>query len=369
MRLSSLAVGALGLGLTISGALAADTKVGMSYPATGPQAYFGGSWANGAKLAVDDFNAAHPDKKVELVLMDDQGDARQGTLVAQRLCDDASVLAVIANFSSGVTIPTSDVYNRCGLAQITNASNVKVTQAGYTNLFRPIGNDAAQGAIPANYAAKELGAKTVAIIHDKGAYGQGLAEIFRDTFTADGGKVTSFQGVNPTDVDFSALLTNIKTENPDVVFFGGMMPPGALIPKQMRALGINARYISGDPIQTPDFPKIAGNGAEGAIVATQAPPYDSGDALKGFAQKYSAKFGEQPGPYSVYGYNMAKIITDALGRLSDPTRETVISEIAKTDMDSLTGHLKFTATGELEQAPMFLYEFKGTDFKPLWPKS
>ena len=229
--------------VAFSGIAHADIVIGSAGPLTNAESLFGTTWMNGMELAIRQANASGGigGQKLTLDREDDGGDPKQGTLVAQKQCDSAATLAVIANFNSGVTIPSSDVYHRCGLPQVTNSSNPKVTKAGYANLFRPIANDLSQGAAPADYALKTLGAKKAAIVHDKQAFGQGVATVFQDVFKKGGGTVTSFSGVAQTDVDFSALLTNIKSEKPDVIYFGGVMPAIGLFVKQAREAGITAR--------------------------------------------------------------------------------------------------------------------------------
>ncbi|MCK0196207.1 branched-chain amino acid ABC transporter substrate-binding protein [Ancylobacter sp. 6x-1] len=349
----------------LAGAARADVLIGTAGPTSNAEALFGTTWQNGMDLAVRQANAAGgvQGQKLQLVREDDGGDPKQGTLIAQKQCDNKEMLAVVANFNSGVTIPSSDVYNRCGLPQVTNASNPKVTKAGYKNLFRPIANDLAQGAAPAEYALEKLHAKTAAVVHDKQAFGQGVAEVFRDTFTKGGGKVTSFSGVAQTDVDFSALLTTIRSENPDVIYFGGVMPAVGLFVKQAREFGLKGTFFGADSAFTPDFIQGAGAASAGAIVSFQAPPYDSSDALKTFAADYKKAFGEEPGPYSAYGYVEASIIIEAMKKAPLPlTREGIVAEIAKSDFESVVGHVAFQPNGELKQPFIFLYQVKDNGF-------
>jgi branched-chain amino acid transport system substrate-binding protein len=259
MRIVTL-TSAVALMAALAGAAnAADIVIGSAGPLTNSEALFGNTWMNGMELAIRQTNEAGGvgGQKLAFQREDDGGDPKQGTLVAQKQCDDAAMLAVIANFNSGVTIPSSDVYHRCDMPQVTNSSNPKVTKAGYANLFRPIANDLSQGSAPADYALKTLGAKKAAIVHDKQAFGQGVAEVFQDTFKKGGGTVTSFSGVAQTDVDFSALLTSIKNENPDVIYFGGIMPAVGLFVKQARDLGITAKVFGADSAFTPDFIPLA----------------------------------------------------------------------------------------------------------------
>ena len=352
-----LPAAALGLLVAAQAARADDIKIGMSGPTSGAEAYFGTTWMNGAELAIKEVNDAGgiDGRKVVLVRLDDQGDPKQGTLVAQRFCDDDGMLAVVAHFNSGVTIPASDVYNRCGMPQVTNSSNPKVTAAGYQNLFRPIANDYMQGGIPASYAIDKLGAKTAAVVHDKQAFGQGVADVFKAQFEKSGGKVTSYSGVAATDVDFTALITKLKGDNPDVVYYGGTMPAVALFLKQMRALGMKATFFAADPAFMPDFITAAGPAvAAGAIVSFQAPPYDSTPALKDFAAKYQAAWKDAPGSYSAYGYNEAKIILEAMARAKPLSRESIVAELHKTKSQGLTGLIEFTDKGELKQPAVFL---------------
>jgi branched-chain amino acid transport system substrate-binding protein len=363
-------------GLALLGAVpasAADIVIGTAGPLSNAEALFGNTWQNGMQLAVDEVNAAGGinGSKVVLERQDDQGDPKQGTLIAQKFCDNDDILAVVANFNSGVTIPSSDVYNRCGMPQVTNSSNPKVTAPGYQNLFRPIANDFMQGGAPADYALSVLNAKTAAIVHDKQAFGQGVADVFKTTFEKGGGKITSYSGVAATDVDFSALITALKTQNPDVVYYGGTMPGVGLFLKQLREQGIKATFFGADPAFLPDLITVAGPAnAEGAIVSFQAPPYDSSEKLKKFAADYKAKFNEEPGPYSAYGYNEAAIILDAMKRAgSDVTRESIVAQLRTTKFDGLMGPVEFDDKGELKEPFVFLYKVVDGKFVLEWPKS
>jgi len=364
MRFKNLAYAAAAVAL-LAGTAHADVLIGTAGPTSNAEALFGTTWQNGMELAVKQANAAGGVQGQKLVLVrdDDSGDPKQGTLIAQKHCDNAAMLGVVANFNSGVTIPSSDVYNRCGMPQVTNSSNPKVTKAGYKNLFRPIANDLSQGSAPAEYALTTLKAKKAAIVHDKQAFGQGVAEVFRDNFTKGGGTVTSFSGVAQTDVDFSALLATIRTENPDVIYFGGIMPAVGLFVKQARELGIKATFFGADSAFTPDFVSGAGPASEGAIVSFQAPPYDSSPALQKFAADYKAAFGEEPGPYSAYGYQEAAIIIEAMKKAPAPlTRAGIVAEIAKSDFDGILGHVAFAPNGELTKPFLFLYAVKDGKF-------
>jgi branched-chain amino acid transport system substrate-binding protein len=322
----------------------ADIVIGAAGPLTNAESIFGVTWMNGMEIAIRQVNEAGGihGEKVVLQRDDDNADPKQGTLIAQKHCDNAAMMGVVANFNSGVTIPSSDVYHRCDLPQVTNASNPKVTQSGY----------------------KTLKAKAAAVVHDKQAFGQGVAEVFRDTFTKDGGKVTSFSGVTQTDVDFSALLTSIRSENPDVIYFGGVMPAVGLFVKQAREFGIKATIFAADSAFAPDFINGAGpENAEGAIVSFQAPPYDSSPELEAFAKSYKDAFGEDAGPYSAYGYVEASVILEAMKKLPAPlSRKAISEEIAKTNLKTMVGTVSFKPDGELNTPFIFLYKVEGGKF-------
>jgi branched-chain amino acid transport system substrate-binding protein len=191
--------------------------------------------------------------------------------------------------------------------------------------------------------------------------------VFQDVFKKGGGTVTSFSGVTQTDVDFSALLTTIKSENPDIIYFGGIMPAVGLFVKQAREVGITAKVFGADSAFTPDFIQGAGaENAEGAIVSFQAPPYDSSPQLQAFAKAYKAAFKEDPGPYSAYGYMEAQVVINGIKAAgAAPKRETIAAAIAKSDFDSLVGHVAFQSSGELKQPFIFLYTVKNGKFELL----
>jgi branched-chain amino acid transport system substrate-binding protein len=363
---------AAAVGLLCGVSAQADVKIGTAGPLSNAEALFGKTWQDGMQLAIDEVNAAGGinGEKVQLVRQDDQGDPKQGTLIAQKFCDDTAIVAVIANFNSGVTIPSSDTYNRCGMPQVTNSSNPKVTAAGYKNLFRPIANDFMQGGAPATFALKTLGLKSAAVVHDKQAFGQGVADVFRADFEKGGGKITSYSGVGATDVDFSALITKIKAENPDVVYYGGTMPGVGLFLKQLRSLGVKASFFAADSAFLPELVTTAGPAnAEGAYVTFQAPPYDANPKLAKFAADYKKTFKDEPGPYSAYGYNEASIILAAMKQAgAQVSRAAVVKGLQGTNYDGLMGPVGFDEKGELKQPSLYLYKVSGGKFVLEWPK-
>jgi branched-chain amino acid transport system substrate-binding protein len=348
-------------------------KIGFGGPLTGDQGYLGQTWMNGVQLAINESNAAGGvlGSKLELVPLDDQADPKQGTVVAQRFADDTSIMAVVAHFNSGVTIPAEPIYNKARLLEVTNSSNPQITTFGFDNLLRPIANDFMQGGLPAQYAIQTLGGKKAAAINDKQAFGQGVSDVFQSKFKELGGTITSVNGVNATDTDFSAVVTKIKNENPDVVHFGGLHVAGGLILKQMRAQGMKQQFFGADPLYEPDFPKVAGlDNATGAIVSFQVPPYDSSDQLKAFAANYKKTFNDNPGPYSGNGYIEGQIVVNAIKAAGKADREAIVQAGHSVNFTSLYGPVAFDKTGELTQPAIFLYQVDSQgNFNLLYPKS
>jgi branched-chain amino acid transport system substrate-binding protein len=371
-RLLALGVAALAAGVALlpAGAAAQTIKIGWAGPLTGDQAFFGKTWMNGAQMALDEANAKGGvlGMKLELVSLDDQADPKQATVVAQRHCDNTQVVAVIGHFNSGATLPAMPVYNKCRMLHITNSSNPRITALGMDTVFRNIANDAMQGAAPATYAVERLKAKRVAILHDKQAFGQGVADVFERTLRAKGVTITSVNGVTHGDVDFTAVLTKIRSENPDVVYFGGTAQDGGLILKQMRQMGLKAPYMGPDGLFEPAFVSVATpSAAEGALVSFQAPPFDSSPEMIRWAESYRAKFKEEPGPYSPYGYDQGRLMVDILGRAGKADREAMIKAVRTTKLPSiLVKTIEFDDKGDLKNPIVFLYRVKEGKFVLEW---
>src|SRR6266568_6895659 len=218
-------------------------KIGHVGPTTGPQAHLGKDNENGARLAIDDANAKNiviDGKKIkfELLAEDDQADPKQGTTVAQKLVD-AKVAGVVGHLNSGTTIPASKIYSDAGIPQISpSATNPKYTRQGFKTTFRVVADDVHLGGTLGRYAVKELKGKSIAVIDDRTAYGQGVAEEFSKAVKASGGAIAETQFTTDKATDFTAILTQIKAKKPDVVFFGGMDAVAGPMIRQMKQLGI-----------------------------------------------------------------------------------------------------------------------------------
>lgn len=343
--------------------------IGQASPLTGPQAHLGKDNENGACLALDEINAAGltlGGKKVVLELKseDDAADPKTATTVAQKLVDEG-VVGVIGHLNSGATIPASKIYSDNGIPQISpSATAVAYTAAGYKTAFRVMTNDAQQGSVLGNYAVTKLGAKRIAIIDDRTAYGQGLADEVEKAVKAAGGEVVAREYTSDRSTDFMAILTSIKGKAPDLVFFGGMDPQAAPMIKQMKQLGIHAKFLGGDGVQTPTFIQLAGADAEGALASNPGLPLDAMPGGAAFKAKFEAKYGQIQN-YAPYAYDAMHVLIDAMKRAGSSDPAKYLAELPKTDYQGVTGRIRFDAKGDLAGGAVTLYQVKDGKWQTL----
>ncbi len=351
----------------IAGAAHADeVRIGAVAPLSGAQALFGETLQNGMKMYFAEVNAKGGVNGHTLTLVqgDDKADPREGTLVAQKFCDDEKLVAVLGHLNSGVQLAALPVYTDCAMPEVVLGSNPAITEQGAENIVRPTANDFQQGGLAASYALKTLNLKHAVVVDDKQAFGQGVTRIFRESFSQGGGQVVGNASVNPTDIDFTAVITQLKAKKPDVVYFGAVMPQLALFAKQMKEQGLAAQLIIPDGAFTPDYIKQAGEAAvQNTLISFPIPPADASPELVAFGKNYQAMFGAEPGPYSAYGYIAAQIIAKAVEQAQQPDRKHILPKLKDTKLDTLLGHIEFNKTGDMTIAPMYLYEVQGSEFK------
>lgn len=334
-------------------------KVGFSGPLTGNAASVGQDYLNGVNLYFDKVNAAGGinGQKIEVIAEDDQADPKNSTTVAQKLVD-AGVVAVIGPLTSGSTIPTMSIYNDAKIAQITPATNPDVTSQGIRGIFRVDPDDFAQGGNTGKFVAEKWGVKTIAIIHDKQAFGQGVAEQFQKGFEGAGGTVTSVNSITPGDVDFNAVLTKVKSENPELVYYGGVAAEGGLIVAQMRELGMEQKFLGPDQLFGPEFIKIAGAGGEGAYITYVSPPAETTPDLKAFFDEFKAKYGAEPF-VGQYGYDSAVLIAEGIKAAGKADGAALIEALHSTTIKGALGDYTFDETGALAGGgPIYIYQVK-----------
>ncbi len=341
-------------------------KIGHVAPMSGGQAHYGKDNENGARMAVEDLNTQNVvigGKKIKFELMaeDDAADPKQGTAAAQKLCD-AKVNGVVGHLNSGTTIPASKVYNDCGIPHITGAAtNPNLTKPGYKTTFRIIANDNSLGAGLAFYAIDALKLKKVAIIDDRTAYGQGVAEVFKKTALAKGMAVVDEQFTTDKATDFMAILTSIKAKAPDAIFFGGMDPQAGPMLRQMEQLGMaNVKYFGGDGLCTNEVAKLAAGAktlenvvcAEGGASLAKMP---GGVEWK---KRYDAKYPGQFQIYSPYTYDATMVLVDAMKRAKSTDPKVYTPELLKTNYKGVTTTIGFESNGELKNPAITLSVYK-----------
>ena len=345
-------------------------KIGLAAPLTGPQAHIGIDIRNGAQLAVDDLNAAGTEiggKKVrfELIAEDDEANPTKATTVAQKLVD-SKVVAVVGHFNSGASIPASKIYSDGGVTQISPSStNPKYTQQGFKTTFRVVAHDDQQGPTLARFALNTLKAKSIAVIDDSTAYGQGLADAFEATVKAAGATIVAREHTTDKDTDFNAILTKIKGRNPDLIMFGGIDPQAGPMVKQMTALGIKAKFIGGDGMQTPNFIKLAGGAAEGAMASMPGLPKEQMPGGKNFMEKYKAKFNVEVELFAPMAYDAVMVFADAMKRAGSTDPAQLLAEVGKTSYQGVIGPIAFDEKGDLKNGPITVYVVKSDKWEPL----
>ena len=348
-------------------------KIGHIGPTSGPQAHFGKDDENGVRMAIEDLNAKGMEiagKKVKFVLVaeDDVADPKQGTAASQKLCDD-KVAGAVAFVNSGVAIPSSKVFNDCGIPMITGAAtNPDLTKPGWNTTYRVIANDNALGAALATYAAKTLKLKNIAVIDDRTAYGQGLANVFKKDAEKQGIKIVANEFTNDKATDFMAILTAIKNKKPDAIFYGGLDAQAGPMLRQMEQLGLgDVKYFGGDALCTPKLPELAGKSpaVKNVTCATGGASVDKMQGGADWKKRYDAKFPGQFQIYSPYAYDAAMVLVDAMKRANSVDPLVFGPFLSKTQYKGVTANISFIAKGELAAPAVTLYTYKDGTRVPL----
>ncbi len=343
-------------------------KIGHVAPTSGGIAHLGKDNENGARMAIDELNAKGTTiggKKVkfEMLAEDDAGDPKQGTAVAQKLVD-SKVNGVVGHLNSGTSIPASKIYSDAGIPQISpSATNPKFTRQGFKTTFRVVADDVHLGGTLGRYAVKEMKGKSIAVIDDRTAYGQGVAEEFTKAVKASGGAIAETQFTTDKATDFSAILTAIKAKKPDVVFFGGMDAVAGPMIRQMKQLGINAKFMGGDGICSSELPKLAaGAMADGQVVCAEAGGVEGTQkaGMDKFREDYKKKFGIEVQVYAPYVYDAVNVMAAAMVKAGSADPKVYLPVLAKTDgFKGVTGVISFDEKGDVKNGALTLYTYKG----------
>lgn len=356
IRLSVLALTA---GLMLSNAAHAQVKVAIAGPITGSSAAFGAQLKSGAEQAIEDINAAGGilGQKITLLIGDDASRPEQGVSIANKFVGDG-VKFVIGHFNSGVSIPASEVYNENGILQITPAStNPVFTERKMWNVFRTCGRDDQQGAVAAAYIVEKLNGRKVAVIHDKMTYGKGLADETRKAMNARGVTESLYEGVNPGEKDFSALVSKLRQLDVGVVMWGGLHTEGGLILRQMRDQGVKALLMGGDGLASAEFVAIAGPGAEGTLM-TNGPDPTKRPGAAAIVKKFVDK-KIKPETYTLYTYASVEILKQAAeaAKSLDPKKVAEVMSSGKV-FNTVLGPIAYDSKGDRLDSDNVLYEWR-----------
>lgn len=369
MRLSALILSFV-LSLAVARAVQAqsDVVIGTASPLSGPGAHLGKDIENGARMAIDDLNAKGitiGGKKItwRLSAEDDASDPKTGTVVAQKLVD-ARVAGVVGHLNSGTTVPASKIYANAGIPQISPAATTPLyTQQGYKTAFRVVANDNLIGRTLARYAIDTLNARNIAVIDDRTAFGQGLADQFVKEVkrAGNGATIISRQFTHDKATDFNAILTQIRARKPDVIFYGGMDAVAGPMLKQMKALGIKARLVAGDGVCSEKLPVLAGDALGEDRVFCAVAGGVSGPQEKVFAafvDRYRQRYGIPLQTYAPYAYDGVMVLAAAMqqAQSADPAR--FLPVLAKIQHEGITGSIAFDAKGDLRHAALTLYTYR-----------
>ncbi|WP_078034548.1 branched-chain amino acid ABC transporter substrate-binding protein [Massilia sp. KIM] len=342
-------------------------RIGTASPLSGPGAHLGKDIENGARMAIDELNAqalSIGGSKITWALSpeDDASDPKTGAAVAQKLVD-ARVAGVVGHLNSGTTVPASKIYAAAGVPQISPAATTPLyTRQGYKTALRVVANDALIGRTLAAYATASLKARRIAVIDDRTAFGQGLADEFSKAVRAGGAAaIVSRQFTNDKAHDFSAILTQIRAQKPDLVFYGGMDAVAGPMLKQMKALGIAARLVAGDGVCSEKLPELAGDALGEdrvfcAVAGGVSGPQEAG--YEAFAERYRQRYGMPLQTYAPYAYDAVMVFAAAMRQAGSVDPARFLPALAALRHEGVTGSIAFDPQGDLRNAALTLYTYR-----------
>jgi branched-chain amino acid transport system substrate-binding protein len=343
-------------------------KIGHAGPLTGAIAHLGKDNENGVRLAIDEANAKGltiGGEKVafEMLSEDDEGKENMGPIIAQKFVD-AKVAGVVGHLNSGVTIPASAVYNQAGIPMISgSATNPKLTEQGFKVVFRTVGRDDQQGPAIASYLVTEDKPKSVAVIDDATAYGEGLANEVEKTLKASGVNVLPREKGTQDTRDWMAILTKLKGKGPDAIFYGGMDSGAGPLLKQGRELGLKAVFAFGDGACTDKMKELAGPASEGMVCSQAGIPVQA--ASKAFLDAFKKKFNSEPLIYAPFTYDAANLLISAMQAANSVDPAKYLPALAAIKYDGASGHIEFDAKGDRKDAEMTIFTMKNGAITPV----
>ena len=359
-RLTSTAMAAVlaTAGLAAFTSANAETiKIAIAGPMSGSVAQYGDMVKAGALTAIEQINAAGGanGNKFEAVMMDDACEPKQAVAVANKIVSQG-IHYVIGHVCSGSTIPASDIYENEGIVMVTpSATALQLTETKKRNfIFRTIGRDDQQGPAAAQYIINKVKPKKVAVLHDKQSYGQGIASSVKKDLEAAKIPVAVFEGINAGDSDYSAVITKLKSQGVDFVYFGGYHPEMGLLLRQAREQGVKATFMGPEGVGNKDVTAIAGPASEGMLVTLPA-DFSADPANAALVKAFADKKRDPNGPFQMPAYAAVKIIGDAItgAKSTDPTK--VAAYMHKNAFNTPIGKVEYDAKGDLKSFKFVVY--------------
>jgi branched-chain amino acid transport system substrate-binding protein len=342
-------------------------KIATQTPLSGGSATLGESIKLGAQLALEENKKKFEDLgyKLQLQPYDDQADPKKGVANAQLIGSDKSILGVVGHLNSGVSIPSSEVYEKYKVPMVSPANTAtEVTDRGLKTVNRIVARDDFQGPAGADFAINKLGAKKIFVIQDKTAYGTGLADAFKEAAEEAGAEILGYEGITVGEKDFNGVLTQVLSKKPDLVFFGGLYTEGGQLIRQARDKGIKIPFMGGDGMDSSTLVEIAGDSVKDVYYTSVAADASKSTEGKDFSSKYKEKFNKNVESYSAYGYDSMSVLLKGLetaieGSDGDlPAREKVAEEIRKIqDFQGVVTKVGFDDIGDNKFAKVYIYKF------------
>jgi len=376
MHITALIKRAALIGVAVSSLAAAVAQadqtvlIGLAGPLTGPSARIGKDLENGAQLAIADANAKHPKINGEavtfkLVSEDDQSDPRTAVTVAQRLVD-AGVVGVVGHWNTGTSIPAARVYHDAGIAQVAPvATGHAYTQQGFDTSFRIMGHDDDGGQVAGTYALQTLKAKRIAVLDDRTAFGQGLADQFVKSIEANGGTVVSREFVDDKTIDFSAVLTTIRSKNPDLIFFGGVDSQAAPLARRIKQLGIKATLMGAGGFVSQTFLELAQKDGECVIALEPGLAVDQMPGGKAFEQAYQDRYKTHIELHAPFAYDGVGVLIAAIEKADSTDPQKYLPALRASQYQGVTGLIAFDAEGNLKDPTFTVYQVKADKWQPV----
>ncbi|ELQ9307252.1 branched-chain amino acid ABC transporter substrate-binding protein [Serratia marcescens] len=368
-RIKPLALAAVTMILSLP-ALADDTVlIGLAGPLTGPSARIGKDLENGARLAIADANAQKPTlngKPVTFKLLseDDQSDPRTAVAVAQRLVDEG-VAGVVGHWNTGTSIPAARIYHDAGIAQVAPvATGHGYTQQGFDTSFRVMGHDDDGGNYAGQYAVKTLKAQRITVIDDRTAFGQGLADEFIKSLQAQGVQPVTREYVDDKTVDFSAVLTTVRSKNADLIFFGGVDSQAAPLARKLKQLGMNAQLMGAGGFVSQTFLTLAQREGEGVVALEPGLPLEQMPGGKAFEQAYRDRYHTHIELHAPFAYDATRVLIAAIEQAGSANPADYLPKLRTIHYQGVTGAIAFDAQGNLQQPSFTLYRVVDGKWQP-----